>query len=107
MPIIRIDYDNSVLDNKEILDVSNAVRDIVSAITSIDDVFVYANSSEVKIKIAPIEIFVEMSAHKIPDPQALLSDIKDKLASWKKESGFAHPINLTVIPMNWNIEIGI
>ena len=107
MPIIRMDFDGDRVSEKEALDISNAVRDIVSRITSIEDVFVYANSSQIKIKIAPIEVFVEMSAHKIADPDKLIGDIKSEVAKWKKGSGFPHPINLTLIPMQWKIEIGI
>ena len=59
------------------------------------------------MKIAPIEIFVEMSAPKIKDLDKLTGDIKNKIIEWKKETNFAYPINLTIIPMSWKIEIGI
>jgi len=107
MPIIKIDYDNSKLREKEIFDLSNAIQKIVSEVTGIEDVFVYGNSSQVKVKIAPIEIFVEISAHKINDLDKLTGDIKNRIIEWKKETNFAHPINLTIIPMSWKIEIGI
>lgn len=107
MPIIRIDYDNSKLKEKEVLDLSNAAQKIISEITGIEDVFAYANSSHIKVKIAPIEIFVEMSAPKIKDLDKLTEDIKSKIIEWKKETNFAHPINLTIIPMSWKIETGI
>ena len=107
MPIIRIDWDDEKLSKDEILTLSNAIQKIVSEITKIEDVFVYANSSQIKVKIAPIEIFVEMSAHKIKDQDELIVAIKTKLSAWKKKSAFHHPINLTLIPMNWKIEIGI
>ena len=107
MPIIRIDYDNSKLKEKEVLDLSNAVQKIVSEVTGIEDVFVYANSSQIKVKIAPIEIFVEMSAPKIKDLDKLTEDIKTRVTEWKKEANFGYPINLTIIPMSWKIEIGI
>lgn len=107
MPIIRIDYDNNKLKEKEVLDLSNAVQEIVSEITGIQDVFVYANSSQIKVKIAPIEVFVEMSAPKIKDLDKLTEDIKTQIIEWKKETSFNYPINLTIIPMSWKIEIGI
>ena len=107
MPIIRIDYDNSKLKEKEILDLSNAVQKIVSEITGIEDVFVYGNSSQIKVKIAPIEIFVEISASKIKDLDKLTDDIKNRIIEWKKETNFVYPINLTIIPMSWKIEMGI
>ena len=67
MPIIKIQFDDSKVKKEEVLDLSNASQKIVSEVTGIEDVFVYGNSSEIKIKIAPIEIFIEMSAIKIKD----------------------------------------
>jgi hypothetical protein len=107
MPIIRIDFDNKKVSEKEMTALSSAAQEIVSRITGIEDVFVYANSAQIKFKIAPIEIFVEMSAQKIADADKLIADIKTELSKWKKESGFAQPINLTLIPMQWKIETGI
>ena len=48
-----------------------------------------------------------MSAHKIVDQDELMQEIKSKLKEWKDKNNFAHPINLTLIPMQWKIEIGI
>ncbi len=48
-----------------------------------------------------------MSAHKIKDEQNLFDSIKQKISEWKKKNKFTHSINLTFIPMNWKIEIGI
>lgn len=107
MPIIRIDWDDEKLSKNEILTLSHAIQKIVSETTKIDDVFVYANSSQVKVKIAPIEIFVEMTSHKIKDRVELITSFKNQLTAWKKNASFSHPINLTLIPRDWNIEIGI
>lgn len=107
MPIIRIDYDNEQIGKDEIQKVSSAIRDIVSEVTGIEDVFVYGNSSEIKLKVAPVEIFIEMSAHKIKDIDALMEELKNRLSAWKKESGIEIPLNLSIIPMPWKIEIAI
>ncbi len=107
MPVIRIDYDDEKVERKEVTALSKEVQKIVSTATKIEDVFVYANNSQIKIKIAPIEIFIQMSAHKIKNEDALVKEIKSKLSAWKKKSSFQHLINLTFIPMNWKIEIGI
>lgn len=107
MPIVRIDFDNERVDSREIKNLSIGVQKIVSEETGIGDVMVYADSSEIKIKVHPVEIFVQMSAHKVPDIDALVGKIRGRIAAWKQESGFAHPINLTFIPMEWRIEIGI
>lgn len=107
MPVIRMEYDDAVVDDKSVLDLSNAIQKIVSDVTKIEDVFVYANSSHIKVKIAPIEIWVQISAHKAPDVEKTLSELKDALTAWKSESGFKHPINLTLTPELWKFEIGI
>lgn len=105
--MIKIQYDDVRVKKEDIKNLSNAIQKIVSEATGIEDVFVYGNSSEIKVKIAPIEIFVEMSAHKVEDEDALIKDIKERLTVWKKENNFSFPINLSLIPMHWKIEIGI
>ena len=67
----------------------------------------YANNSDIKVKVAPIEIFIQMSEHKITDLDNLVDKIKQKLSNWKKENNFNYSINMSFIPMNWKIEIGI
>ena len=105
MPLIRIEYDK--VPESDIQTLSQAVRDIVSRVTGIADVFVYANTSNIKIQVAPIEVFVEMSAHKIINIDELMARLKSEVSSWKKSVEFRHPINLSLIPMPWKVEIGI
>ena len=107
MPIINIEFDSQKVKEEEIKILSDAVHKIVSKITSIEDVPVYANDSQVKVAVSPIEIFIRLSDHKITDADKLISDIKSKLSEWKAENNFSYLINLTLIPMNWKIEIGI
>lgn len=107
MPIIRIDYDDNKIKDGDAITLSEAIQRIVSQVTGIEDVFVYADSPKIKIKTAPVEIFVEMSAHKIANIEELMNKIKTRLSDWKQEKKFRYPINLTIIPMQWKIEIGI
>jgi hypothetical protein len=107
MPIIRIDFDNEKVSNTEIVSLSKSIQKIVSTATNIEDVFVYANSSQIKINIAPLEIFIEMSTEKISNIDELMETIKSNLSQWKKEERFTQPINLTLIPMKWKIETNI
>jgi len=107
MPVVRIDFDDRKVKKKDILALSRAIQKIVSQATKIDDVFVYANASQIKVKIAPVEIFVQMSEQKITDVDKLVSKIKSGLSKWKKENNFHYLINFTFIPMKWKIEIGI
>ena len=107
MPLIRLEWDDAKIAEGEIQKLSQAVRDIVSDVTGIPDVFVYANSARIKVQVAPVEIFVEMSDYKIKDESVLIADIKEKLSEWKKATGFKLPINLTLIPMHWKVEVDI
>ncbi len=107
MPIIRIDFDNEKVSEKEIKNLSEGIQKIVSEITEISDVFVYANSSQIKINIAPVEIFIEMSTEKINNVDELAETIKSDLHQWKEKTEFPYPLNLTLVPMNWKIEINI
>lgn len=107
MPLINLEYDNAKVSDSQVEMLSQAIRDIVSEATKIEDVFVYANTAKIKVQVAPIEIFVHMTASKIENETTLIEKIKTKLKDWKSENNFTHPINLTLIPMNWKIEIGI
>lgn len=107
MPLIRLEYDDKKVPDSDVEALSKAVRDIVSNVTGIADVFVYANTAKIKVQIAPVEIFVEMTATKIADVDQLMEQIKAEIAEWKQSVNFAHPINLTLIPMNWKVEIDI
>ena len=107
MPLINIEFDDAEVSDEDIQSLSEAVQKIVSEATNIEDVFVYANSAKIKVKIAPIEIFVKMTDGKIDDVDALTNKIKAGLSEWKKEQGFNHPINLTLMPMQWKVEIDI
>ena len=105
--MINVEYDNKVVPEAQIRALSEAIRDIVSKTTEIKDVFTYTNNSQIKIQVAPVEIFVRMTASKIKDENLLINKIKEELKKWKAESDFQYPINLTLIPMNWKVEIGI
>src|SRR5688500_4731577 len=107
MPVIKIAFDDKKISEADATMLSEAVNKIVSEATGINDNPVYCFSPRIRVKIAPVEIFIEMSAHKIKDIDALTGEMKSKLSEWKQSEEFEHPINLTLIPMDWKIEIGI
>jgi hypothetical protein len=107
MPVIRLEYDNAVVNEEEAQAICDAAQKVVSDTTSIKEVFVYGNSSHIKVKIAPIEIWVEMSDHKITDADTLAKDIREGLSTWKSQTNFPHLINLTLVPMHWKLELDI
>lgn len=105
--MIYLEFDDSKISDDEARTISEAVRQIVIDATEIDDVFVYGNSARIKVAIAPIEIFVRISDHKISDEKALFEELKSKLHDWKSENNFPHPINFTLIPMHWQFDVNI
>ena len=109
MPMINIKFDDTQVKKDEILSLSNAVRDMVAKATEIKDVFVYADSPDIKVQVAPIEIFIEMGVKEFEkiNRNTLIKEIKTKLQVWKKEVDFNHSINITLTPVDWDFEIGI
>ena len=102
-----IKYDDvNVLDEKiELL--SKVIQKIVREATLIDDVFVYAESPKIKIDVAPIGVFIEISKSKVLNKEEFFENIKQRISLWKKENGFLYPINLTLTPVDWVFETGI
>ena len=43
----------------------------------------------------------------VTESPLLISEIKTRLSEWKTANNFQHPINLTLIPMNWKVEVDI
>ena len=106
MPVIRIDFDKTKISDNDIQSLSKAVQKIVAEITNIEDTPVYAFSPAFSVKIAPIEIYVQLSAQKI-DLDELHAKMVARVSEWKKAVNFPHPINFTLIPMQWKFEIEI
>ncbi len=107
MPMINIKYDSDKVKDEEIVLLSKAVQKIVQEATKIPEVFVYADSPKIRIDVAPIEIFVEMSASKVTDKEKLFQEIKTQLSEWKKVSSFNNPITITLTPIDWIFEVNI
>lgn len=105
--MINIKYDDAKIQDEKIVTLSNALIKIVRDATQIPEVFVYADSPRIKIGVAPIEVFVEMSKSKISDREALFQDIQNKLSEWKNSTAFEEPVTITLIPMDWRFEVGI
>jgi len=106
MPVIHVEYNDTVPED-DMKKLAAAVQKIVSEVTSIEDVSVYANNSQIKVATSPIEIFIEQSAHKIEDIDALMTNLKSEMVEWKSKTRFPHKINMTIIPMKWKVEIDI
>lgn len=107
MPMITIKYDDNKVKDEQIVLLSKAIQKIVQDATKIPEVFVYADSPKIKIDVAPVEIFVEMSVNKVSDRDMLFQEIKTNLSNWKKDNDFNNPITITLTPMDWRFEVDI
>ena len=105
--MINIKFDDQKVKDDEVVSLGNAIIKIVQDATKIPEVFVYADSPRIKIGVAPIEIFVEMSASKVADKEALFQAIKEPLSKWRKENNFSHPITITLTPVDWKFDVDI
>lgn len=105
MPVIRVEYDSDAVAEEDVRNLCFAAQEAVITTTGIKEVFVYGNSANIKVDVAPIEIFVEMSASKVKDAEVLAKNIRDNLSEWKKSASFPHLINLTLIPVAWKLEL--
>ena len=105
--MINIKFDDTKVADDWIVVLSNALIKIVSEATGIPEVFAYADSPKIKIGVAPIEVFIEMSASKVQDKEKLFQDIKTRLSDWKKQTSFEYPITITLTPVDWIFEVGI
>lgn len=107
MPVINVDYDDAVVSEKDVNDLSQALQKIVAEATNIDDVNVYANTAHIKVNILPIEVFIRMTAAKVENETALTENIEHRLREWKKEVSYPHKVNIYLIPMQWTVRSDI
>lgn len=104
MPMIKVKFDDVVVSDEKIVELSKALQKIVREATEIPEVFVYADSPKIKIDVAPIEVFIEMSASKVQDKEELFKIIHSSLVTWKNEQNFNFPITITLIPVDWKFD---
>ena len=107
MPMITIKFDDQKVKDDEVVALSKATIKIVQEATKIPEVFVYADSPKIRIGVAPIEVFVEMSASKVTNREELFQAIKIPLSQWKNLNNFKHPITITLTPVDWKLEVDI
>lgn len=105
--MITIKFDDTKVEDPKIVELSKGLQKAVQEATGIPEVFVYAESPRIKIDVAPIEVFIEMSANKVPDREELFSVIKNKLLAWKAENAFEYPVTVTLTPVDWKFEVGL
>jgi len=107
MPIVRIDYDDKQVTDEQIKELCAALKKIVADTTKIKEVYVYANSPQIKLGIDPVEVFVQITKEKVGDKGKLFEELKNQISNWRKISNFDPSINFTLMPMDWQFEVDI
>jgi len=109
MPIIRVEYDPDKVSAEQITQLTQDVVAFTKEVTGIPEVYAWVNASQIRINIDPVDIFIELSAQKVPnsDPSVVSKPIADRIRQWKIDHNFNQPVNLTVTPVQWQLEIGI
>src|SRR4051794_35008733 len=107
MPTIDIRFDDRIVSPDEVRALAEGMRGVIVETTGFENVFLSADSPQIKINIEPIDVLVMISEHKIIDTQELAADIRRGLAQWKKTVGFSHNVNVMLLPMAWKMESDI
>lgn len=66
MPAIKLEYDDRIMSQSQAETACKALQEAVAS-AGFENVFVYGNTSEIKINIAPIKAWIEVSAYKVTD----------------------------------------
>ena len=105
MPTIQMLYDDSVISEKEIKELGLFLRELClnSKNLNVKASFAYAENPKIKVNLFPIEIYIKITRSKILNQGALLKEIENGLRHWKVSKEFPHPINILLMPMDWEI----
>ena len=106
--LIYIDFDKSQFTNKQITELTNNFESVIADTSKVENkIPTYASTYEVSSNIYPVEIFVKISREHFVKRINLTQKLKEAIKLWKKENNFNHTINLTVIPMDWELALDI
>lgn len=106
--LIYIDYDKDVFSKDAIDDLTKIFQWIIENISKVENnVPTYARTYESCCDIYPIEIFVKITREYLDARENLTKKLQGWISDWKKSTSFEHNINLTIIPMDWELALDI
>ncbi len=70
MPVIRVEYDPDKITTEQITRLATDVVEFTKEVTGIPETYAWVNAAQIRIDIDPVDIMIEMSAHKIPEGDA-------------------------------------
>lgn len=105
MPVIRLEYDDEIVSARRAREFANIFRATVVETTGRpeSEVCLYGNASNIKLNVAAIQVWLEMSDYKVADADELTDNIRQQIAAWKVKARFEHQIKVTLTPMRWKV----
>ena len=102
MPVIRVEFDDSVVNKDTAEQFCQVMRKIVTEAMAVpeNDVCLYGNKSLTKINTAPMQVWLEVSDYKVADKKKLADSIRAQIMQWKGEEQFAYQIKFMLVPRN-------
>lgn len=111
MPVISVEYDKTTFNNIELSKVLSKIQEITARVSGelLEDTPLSARSYETVLAPCPMEVYIRVSKNAIPDHNLtqMLDNISSELAEYKKVEHISQPINIMVIPMDWEFKLNI
>ena len=106
--LIYIDYNKDLFSKDEIGKLTQTFQWIIENISKVENnVPTYARTYELSRGIYPIEIFVKVTRKHFDARVNFTENLQAWISDWKKTTDFKHKVNLTVIPMDWELALDI
>ena len=110
-PVVKIDYDSTKFPDDIIRSLGEELHQVVSRASNLPltDASVFANSNQITVNAAPMEIYINAGSGAIPnsDKQKMLDTITTEVKKFKAEKGIEIPVNISIVEMTWKVGVGI
>lgn len=71
-----------------------------------DDVIAVVESPAYSVKLAAIEVFVQVNKFKHVHAESLVEHVADDVEAWRQQNTISDSVNINVIPVEWYSNIG-
>ena len=106
--LIYIDYNKDLFSKDEIDKLTQNFQWIIENISKVENnVPTYARTYELSYNIYPVEIFIKVTRKHFDARENFTEKLQAWIRDWKKTANFKHKVNLTVIPMDWELALDI
>ena len=106
--LIYIDFNKELFPKEEIVRLTEIFQSIIENIAKVENsVPTYASTYNTSRNIYPVEIFVKVSRIHFNKRKNFTENLKNGIVEWKKQNNFEHKVNLTIIPMDWELALDI